>query len=355
MTTRQIVEANKELFLSAKTSEELKKLFGQFGLATQHRWTKAVAAVIEIGGLDYYAARGEQRAATMEQLRAAVTHEVTLHVDAKARNYGHFAICDGAGELLTHGKIFENWFRYGDVTEQSACECAAARMAIKLAADIKSAAGLAAIKLNLIVDAQWLTTLSGKASVLASDARRHNIELNMEWIAGTSNPADKFTIISGYQKIESDLAVLATPVLKLDPNKIAAAEESTAAVADIFENLETQAAPAIAEKTPEQIAEMQAKRGWGSTVKAARESREAEELVGRRENEISMIEKNTGRLLAGMRFGCEKKINTLHQFENCILSLNRDRAVVGLPELSAAEIEQFQKIQNFNELVSVAK
>lgn len=41
---------------------------------------------------------------------------------------------------------------------------------------------------------------AGKATILASDARRFNIELNMNWVQDTSNPADKFTTASGFKK-----------------------------------------------------------------------------------------------------------------------------------------------------------
>lgn len=67
-----------------------------------------------------------------------------------------------------------------------------------------------AIKLKLNVDANWLCTLSGKAKVLAWDARRFNIELEMNWIEGTSNPADKWTVENSFKRWrDNDLAALA--------------------------------------------------------------------------------------------------------------------------------------------------
>lgn len=173
-----------------------------------------MAAIIEVGGLDYYALRGENRAATADKLREAVSHEVTLFVDAKARCQ-RFGICDQAGEVLWYGIFFEDdqSFNYGDRNEQSACECAAARKAIWLASKIKEAAGAVAIRLNLKVDAQWLVSGGGKSAILQSDARRFNIELNLEWIAGTSNPADEFTTASGFKKwSDNDLKSRALPV-----------------------------------------------------------------------------------------------------------------------------------------------
>lgn len=204
-TTKQLVEQNREAALAAKTPQEIEAFIESIGCATKQRWNKAVAAIIEVGGVDYYAARGEQRASTMDQLRESASHEVTLFVDAKARCC-RFGICNSAGKPVWHGVFFEDdkSFSYGDRTEQSACECAAARKAIWLASKIKESIGASAIRLNLKVDANWLCTLSGKASILASDARRFNIDLCMEWIPGNENPADKWATASGYKRWNDD-------------------------------------------------------------------------------------------------------------------------------------------------------
>lgn len=215
-TTKQLVEEHRTAVLELKTASDIKSFIESIGCVTKQRWNKAVAAIIEIGGLDYYAARGEQRAATAEQLRQSVTHEVTLYVDAKAR-CRKFGICDVDGEVLWYGLFFEDdaSFSYGDRDEQSACECAAARKAIWLASKIKESVGATALRLHLKVDANWLCTLAGKASVLASDARKFNIDLVMEWIAGITNPADKWTTANGYKKWNDEpLAGLAVEVQK---------------------------------------------------------------------------------------------------------------------------------------------
>lgn len=213
-TVKQLVEESKDAALAAKTPAEIKAYIESIGCGTQHRWGKAVAAIIELGGVDYYAARGEQRAATADALRASVTHESTLFVDAKARCQ-RFAICDAAGKVVWYGIFFEDdqSFSYGDRNEQSACECAAARKAIWLASKIKESVGAPALRLTLKVDAQWLCTGGGKATVLQSDARRFNIELNLEWISGSENPADSWTTASGFKKWnDRPLAELATQI-----------------------------------------------------------------------------------------------------------------------------------------------
>ncbi len=213
-TIQQTVEANRDAALACKTSQELKEFIESVGCKTKARWSRAVQAIIDIGGVDYYAARGETRAASAETLRSQVSHEVTLFVDAKARCQ-RFAITDADGHPVWYGRFFDDdrSFSYGDRNEQSACECAAARKAIWFASKIKEAVNATAIRLTLKVDAQWLTTGGGKASILQSDARRFNVELDLQWIAGTSNPADQYTDTTGFMRwSDNDLASLAGAV-----------------------------------------------------------------------------------------------------------------------------------------------
>ena len=238
-----MVDARQAEALACKTPAELKAFIESIGCGTKQRWNRAVAAIIEIGGPDYYALRGETRAATANQLRRTVTHAVELFVDAKAR-CERFAICDAAGEVAWFGRFFEDdqSFSYGDRNEQSACECAAARKAIWFASKIKEAIGATALRLNLKVDAQWLCTGGGKAAILQSDARRFNIELNVEWISGTSNPADKWTVATGFKKwSDNRLERFAMPVdpvaekaqQESDEADEAAAEEAACAAATL--------------------------------------------------------------------------------------------------------------------------
>lgn len=80
--------------------------------------------------------------------------------------------------------------------------------------------GVNAIALDLFVDAEWLcyannvfdpndTGRGGEARALDEIAKRYNVLLNVEWISGGNNPADEFTICTGYQKwSETDLSQL---------------------------------------------------------------------------------------------------------------------------------------------------
>jgi hypothetical protein len=214
-TVRQLVEEHADRVKAFTSCPEIKSFIEEIGCNTKQRWNKAIAAIQELGGPDYYALRGELRAAHVEALRDAVTHELTLHVDAKARCQ-RFAICDESGKPVWFGIFFEDdqSFSYGDRNEQSACECAAARKAIWFASKVKEAVGAPAVRLSLKVDAQWLVTGGGKAAILQSDSRRFNIDLALEWIPGTSNPADQFTTANGFKKWnDNDLASLAQALI----------------------------------------------------------------------------------------------------------------------------------------------
>lgn len=213
-TIKDIVLENKDRCMACGTPQELYQLAIELGFNSRAAFPRYKAALKDICDIDYDQVkqiRNEQRA---ESLAQSVTHETTLFVDAKARCQ-RFAICRESGDVVWFGIFFDDdqSFSYGDRNEQSACECAAARKAIWFASKIKEAVQAQALRLNLKVDAQWLCTLTGKAAILASDARRFNIELHLEWIPGTTNPADRWTTASGFRKWnDGPLGELATPV-----------------------------------------------------------------------------------------------------------------------------------------------
>lgn len=256
-TIKQLVQANRDAALACKTAADVNRFIIKIACKTQQRWGKAVKAIVDLGGVDYYAARDQARAGAAKTLRQSCSHEVELYVDAKARCQ-RFAICNRAGKSVWYGIFFEDdqSFSYGDRNEQSACECAAARKAIWFASKIKESVGATAIRLILKVDAQWLTTLAGKAAILGSDARRFGIDLDMQWISGVSNPADRWTTAGGYKKwSDNDLAALARPVDEcgsvIEPEPVAAPE--------IHQELEpdrvTEPMVTVTATTPEPMAE----------------------------------------------------------------------------------------------------
>jgi len=127
---------------------------------------------------------------------------IELYSDAKAST-GRFGICGANGEPVWYGRFFEDDTDF--TGEQSSGELSAARKAVWVASKAGSS-----VHLRLWVDAQWLTTLSGKAAVLAKDAQRLGIDLEIRWVRGSRNPADRLTTERGYQRWQdADLPSLA--------------------------------------------------------------------------------------------------------------------------------------------------
>lgn len=148
-------------------------------------------------------------------------HHVTLFSDAKARTQ-RFAICDREREPVWYGRFFDNDLDFSG--EQSTGELSAAKKAIWLAGQVKKACEAKTLHLKLIVDANWLCTLRGKAEVLIEEAHRAGVRVEMKWLKGKSNPADAFTTGGGFLKwSETHLPALA--VLKTQAEIDAETEE----------------------------------------------------------------------------------------------------------------------------------
>lgn len=155
-------------------------------------------------GIDYEAMRTSARAGQRADLEAQATAGVTLYCDAKART-NRFAICDAAGAPVWYGRFFDDDRDYDG--EQSSGEMAAAKKAVWLAGKIRDAIGAPTLRLALKVDAEWLVFANrvadgaeggGKARALGELARKLNLLLTVEWIAGSENPADQYTVAQGY-------------------------------------------------------------------------------------------------------------------------------------------------------------
>lgn len=160
-------------------------------------------------GVDYNALRAARYEARQGAMAAAAEASLTLYSDAKART-DRFAICDKSGAPVWYGRFFESDQDYNG--EQSSGELAAAKKAIWLARKVREEIGAQAIKLVLKTDAEWLCWANevgrggrggGKAREIGELALRYNVVLNVEHIPGECNPADKYTVMSGYQKWEA--------------------------------------------------------------------------------------------------------------------------------------------------------
>lgn len=177
--------------------------YGMANHSTKSGYSAFKKAIYKLAGIDMDALKQAHNAEKQAQQEAGVTHELVLYSDAKAKK-GRFAVTDEAGNGLWYGREFNEF-------EQSACECAAAEKAIYLAGLAREAANLerGALRLLLKVDAEWLTYWNNgnrnKAAVLAKAAAKAGIVLEVKWISGLSNPADRLTVSGGYCKSTDNL------------------------------------------------------------------------------------------------------------------------------------------------------
>lgn len=193
-TIVEIVAENKDRVLACGSPKDLYLLAVELGFNNRSAFPRYKAAILKVCGIDYDAVKAARIESVEAAIATAVTHEITIYTDFKMKT-DKFAILDGRKNVIGFGKTFEE-------LEQSQGELWTALKALDIAASAKRNAKLAAVRLNLFVDAQWLTSLSGKAEILATTARKFGIELNIQWIAGTTNPADEWTTAGGYQKID---------------------------------------------------------------------------------------------------------------------------------------------------------
>jgi hypothetical protein len=162
------------------------------GLDSAAGFSRFKKALVE-HGIDY---------ATLGRPVLVPTAELTLYSDAKVSR-DRFAVVFGEDEPAWYGRFF------GEVDEQSRGEMEAAKKAVWLASKVSAVAGRV-LRLRLYVDAQWLIyangeTGGGKAGELRDYARRLGVALRVEWVRGTENPADAYTVCTGFQKWQESL------------------------------------------------------------------------------------------------------------------------------------------------------
>lgn len=179
-------------------------------------YKKALKTELEI---DYNALRAGKRSDQLKQLAEQATASLTLYSDAKA-SHDRFAICDRDGDPVWFGRFFDSDRDYDG--EQSSGEMAAAKKAVWFASKVAEARGDKAIRLTLRVDAKWLCWANaamrpgwdckkgGKARALADAAKKLGVLLTVEHVDGRSNPADQWTVTTGYKKwSDNDLVAIA--------------------------------------------------------------------------------------------------------------------------------------------------
>lgn len=213
-TIAQIVAEHITELKALTIHTELKEWAEAHELMTQARFPRFKKALLE-HGIDYAAMRSE----AAEARRNAATHEITLFSDAKASKF-RFGICDQDGQPVWHGRDFD------EIGEQSAAELAAAKKAVWLAGRVRERRGLDSLKLNLRVDAEWLThanreTGGGQAAQLWSAATKAGVVLSVQWIPGVQNPADEYTICTGYQKWQSGIDQITVTEIPAEAEEVA--------------------------------------------------------------------------------------------------------------------------------------
>ncbi|MGE5943664.1 MAG: ArdC family protein [Flavobacteriales bacterium] len=123
-------------------------------------------------------------------------YQLILFSDYKSGT-NKFGITDADGNPLWYGVDFDQ------PSSQPEGELNAAKKAIWLAYKIVDLYGQKGVKLILNVDAQWLVYQDNpkqKGYQLKKLADKYGIELDTNWIPGKDNPADEYTVKSGFMK-----------------------------------------------------------------------------------------------------------------------------------------------------------
>jgi hypothetical protein len=155
----------------------------------------AFKAALLGANINYDRLRSEYQRQRANTLAAQLTQEITLYCDAKARTR-RFAVADRHGDAVWYGD-----FR-GDYVPKEQWEAVldAARKALWVAMKVREEMNCDMIRTFLRTDAFWIQSLSGKAEILAQDARKFNLDLRIEWIPSARNMADKWLLRPGFRK-----------------------------------------------------------------------------------------------------------------------------------------------------------
>lgn len=208
LTAKDKVLAAQQELKAMKTHTELRNWAISQGMDNRAAFPQFKKALLTIG-IDYNDVRAGIYKEKSDNLEKSVTHKVCLYTDYKS-SANRYAVTDCNGDPLWYGKDFDG------PLEQSKGELETAKKAIWLAGKIKEQNGLSTIGLHLKVDAQWLIywqSGKNKAWPLKAAAEKYNVLLNVEWIPGSENPADKYTVGSGYANWkDSNVKDLAQPV-----------------------------------------------------------------------------------------------------------------------------------------------
>lgn len=205
----KVLQAQEEL-KTFNTHTELTQWAKSQGMDNRSAFSNFKKALKEIN-IDYNALRDAHRVEKFKEIEesAKKAKQITLYTDAKA-SADRFAVCNQDGEVVWSGRFF------GKVAEQSACELESAKKAVWLAKKVAEDNKLDHIKLKLYVDAEWLcyansvnkdtnSKTGGKARALGNYANYLGVYLEVVWVSGERNPADKYTTATGYYDYNDNL------------------------------------------------------------------------------------------------------------------------------------------------------
>lgn len=212
ITVRKFVKENID-DLRELTIHQLKAVSSDLGIGTTV-FLDTFRRILLEKGPDYYESKRNCEVIISDEKPKTnnIIRDLTLYSDAKASKE-RFGVTDAKGNGVFYGKIFDLEFN----GEQSNSEMIAAKKAVLFASKV-AAAAKCKIRLTLFVDAQWLLYANkvklgesggGKARELGDFALRHDIDLEVKFVKGVDNPADKYTVGGGYRKIDdNDLVAL---------------------------------------------------------------------------------------------------------------------------------------------------
>lgn len=200
LTIKAKVELEKDALMSMQTRQELLGWAETHDISNRASWGRYKKALIEVCGISYDSLRTQDYMEKREALHDNAKVQLILFSDAKAKK-DRFGICGPDREPVWYGKFFASDHDYNG--EQSSGEMAAAKKAVWLASQVATRLGVG-VALELRVDAEWLCWANqvdgsgGKAKELGAAARRLDIALSVVHIPGVENPADRWTVESGF-------------------------------------------------------------------------------------------------------------------------------------------------------------
>lgn len=209
MTIKEKVKQGENVLKKMTSHEDLKDWAYNNGMNNKSAFPIFKKTLVDLEINDYEKLKGNH---FNSLIPCSPDYEVTMYSDAKLGK-NRFGITDVDGNPLWFGKFFHNDYIYKNT--QTTGELSAASKAVWLASKIKEELAVESIQINLYVDAEWLTYQQphNKGFLLTKNAKKFGVILNINWVSGVNNPADKYTICDGFKKwSDNNLEALANRI-----------------------------------------------------------------------------------------------------------------------------------------------